>query len=340
MLAVTSVRPGGPDVLELEEVPEPVPGAHEVLVEVAAAGVNRADLLQREGRYPPPEGASPYLGLECSGQIAAVGREVLHWQVGDEVCALLAGGGYAERVAIPQHQLMPVPAGVSLVDAAALPEATCTVWSNLVMVAGLSRGESVLVHGGGSGIGTMAIQVASLVGARSFVTCGSQRKVDACLALGAVEAINYREQEWGDALRAMTEGRGVDVILDIVGAKYLPANLRALSRGGRLVVIGMQGGRTGELDLGRMLTQRLSVFGTTLRSLSPMAKGEIINAVVQQVWPALSSGQVRPVVDRVLPWTEAAEGHRVLEAGDNIGKVLLQVGDGNRDGRESGDGSP
>jgi NADPH:quinone reductase-like Zn-dependent oxidoreductase len=233
---------------------------------------------------------------------------------------------------------MPVPTGVSIVDAAALPEVTCTVWSNLVTVAGLSRGESVLVHGGGSGIGTMAIQLASLVGARSFVTCGSQRKVDACLALGAEAGINYREQDWVDGLRAVTEGRGVDVILDVVGAKYLPANLRALSRGGRLVVIGLQGGRTGELDLGRMLTQRLSVHGTTLRSLSPSSKGEIVDAVVSNMWPALSSGEVRPVVDRVLPWTDVAEAHRVLEAGENIGKVLLRVGDSHGNGRERGDG--
>ncbi len=339
VLAVTSMHPGGPDVLGIEEVAEPVPGPAEVLVDVAAAGVNRADLLQREGKYPPPTGASPYLGLECSGRISAVGVDVSDWHVGDEVCALLAGGGYAERVAVPHEQLMPVPTGVSIVDAAALPEVTCTVWSNLVMLAGLSRGESVLVHGGGSGIGTMAIQLASLVGARSFVTCGSRRKVDACLALGAEAGINYREQEWGDGLRAATEGRGVDVILDVVGAKYLPANLRALSRGGRLVVIGLQGGRTGELDLGRMLAQRLSVHGTTLRSLSPAAKGEIVDAVVSNVWPALSSGRVRPVVDRVLPWTDAAEAHRVLEAGENIGKVLLRVGDGHGNGGESGDGS-
>jgi putative PIG3 family NAD(P)H quinone oxidoreductase len=328
VLAVTSDEPGGPGVLELRHVSEPRPRADEVIVDVVAAGVNRADLLQRQGHYSPPAGASPYLGLECSGRISAVGADVARWKVGDEVCALLTGGGYASRVAVPQRQLMPVPAGVSLVDAAALPEVTCTVWSNLVMVAGLSEGETVLVHGGGSGIGTMAIQIATLVGARSLVTCGSRRKAEACLALGAEVAVNYREEEWAEAVSSATGGDGVNVVLDVVGAKYLDANLRALTADGRLVVIGLQGGRKAELDLGRLLARRLTVHGTTLRSRSPREKGEIADEVVANVWPAVAEGRVRPVIDRVLPWSEVAEAHRVLERGDNIGKVLLHVGTG------------
>ena len=326
VLAVTSDEPGGPGVLELRHVSEPRPRTDEVIVDVVAAGVNRADLLQREGHYSPPAGASPYLGLECSGRISALGADVARWKIGDAVCALLTGGGYAARVAVPQRQLMPVPAGVSLVEAAALPEVTCTVWSNLVMVAGLSEGETVLVHGGGSGIGTMAIQIATLVGARSLVTCGSRRKAQACLALGADVAVNYREEQWAEAVSSATGGEGVHVVLDVIGAKYLDANLRALTSDGRLVVIGLQGGRKAELDLGRLLAKRLTVHGTTLRSRSPSEKGEIVDAVIANVWPALADGRVRPVIDRVLPWSEAAEAHRVLERGDNIGKVLLHVG--------------
>ncbi|MEO8105719.1 MAG: NAD(P)H-quinone oxidoreductase [Actinomycetes bacterium] len=325
MLAVTSDQPGGPGVLKLSEVPDPHPRANEVVVDVVAAGVNRADLLQREGRYPPPTGASPYLGLECSGLISAVGADVVRWNVGDAVCALLAGGGYAERVAVPQGQLMPVPPGVSILDAAALPEVTCTVWSNLVMLAGLSDGETVLVHGGGSGIGTMAIQVAALVGARSIVTCGSLRKTEACLALGASVAVNYREQDWLEAVKGATAGQGVHVVLDVIGAKYLENNLLALASGGRLVVIGLQGGLRAELDLGRLLSRRLAVHGTTLRSRPLSEKDEIVDAVIENVWPAVAGGRVRPVIDRVLPWDEVAEAHGVLERGDNVGKVLLQV---------------
>ncbi len=256
---------------------------------------------------------------------------MLHgWRVGDEVAALLAGGGYAQRVAVPAVQVMPVPESVSLLDAAALPEVVCTVWSNLVMIAGLTRGETVLVHGGGSGIGTMAIQLAALVGARSIVTCGSQRKIDACVALGVDVAISYRDQDWATVVQEATDGRGVDVILDVIGAKYLDANTRSLASGGRLVVIGLQGGVKAEVDLGRMLAKRASIHGSTLRARSPEEKGAIVTQVLEHVWPAIESGRVHPVIDRVLPWTEAAEAHRVLERGDNIGKVLLHVGSGAR----------
>jgi putative PIG3 family NAD(P)H quinone oxidoreductase len=323
--AVTFSEPGGPEVLRVTHVPDPSPGPGEVLVDVVASGVNRADLLQRQGHYPPPPGTSPVLGLECSGRIAALGAGVDGWQVGDEVAALLAGGGYAEQVVVPVGQLMPVPQGVGLVDAAALPEAVCTVWSNVVGVAGLAAGETLLVHGGGSGIGTMAIQLARLVGARTVVTCGSNRKVDACLTLGADIAVNYREQDFVAAVKEATGGRGADVVLDVIGARYLDQNLRSLATEGRLVVIGLQGGTRAELDLGRLLSRRLSVHGTTLRSRSTRDKAAIVKTVVEHVWPALQDRRVHPVVDRVLPWDQAAEAHRVLAEGENIGKVLLQV---------------
>jgi len=325
VLAITSSKPGGPEVLELTKVVNPDPGPDEVVIDVVAAGVNRADLLQREGRYPPTPGAAPYLGLECSGVISALGVNVDRWRVGDEVAALLAGGGYAQRVAVPEVQVMPVPASVSLLDAAALPEVVCTVWSNLVMIAGLSRGETVLAHGGGSGIGTMAIQLAALIGARSIVTCGSQRKIDACTELGVDVAINYRDQDWAAVLQEVTDGRGADVILDVIGAKYLEANTRSLAFGGRLVMIGLQGGTKGELDMGRLLAKRASIHGSTLRARSPEEKGAIVTQVLEHVWPSVAAGTVHPVIDRVLPWTDVAEAHRVLERGDNIGKVLLQI---------------
>ena len=312
-------------MLRLSEVPDLLPGPGEVLVDVVAAGVNRADLLQREGRYPPPPGASPVLGLECSGRISAFGIDVDGWAVGDEVCALLTGGGYAERVSVPVGQLLSVPRGVSLVEAAALPEAACTVWSNLVMTAELNRGEAMLVHGGGSGIGTMAIQVARLRGAVPMVTVGSDRKAEFCRSLGAELVINHRDEDFVEVVREATDGRGVDVVLDIIGAKYLAANVRALASDGRLVVIGLQGGVKAELDLGRLLSRRLSVMGTTLRSRSVVAKAEIVGEVDTQLWPAIAEGSVRPVVDRVVPWHEAAEAHRLLERGESIGKVVLQV---------------
>ena len=296
-----------------------------MLIDVVAAGVNRADLLQRQGHYPPPPGASPVLGLECAGRISALGPEVAGWAVGDEVCALLTGGGYAERVAVPAGQVLSVPRGVSLVDAAALPEAAITVWSNLVMAAHLRPGESLLVHGGGSGIGTMAIQIARMRGASPIVTVGSDRKADVCRALGAEVVINYRDQDFVEVVRETTDGRGVDVVLDIIGAKYLNANLRALASEGRLVIIGLQGGVKAELDLGRLLSRRLSVMGTTLRSRSAAEKADIVREVRAQLWPAIADGTVRPVIDRVLPWHEAAEAHRLLERGESIGKVVLKV---------------
>jgi putative PIG3 family NAD(P)H quinone oxidoreductase len=316
---------GGPDVLTWAEVPDPVAGPGEVLVEIAATAVNRADVMQRQGHYPPPPGAPPYPGLECTGRIVAVGEGVSGWAVGAEVAALLAGGGYAERVAVPAGQLLPVPLGLSLVDAAALPEVTCTVWSNVMMVARLRPGEVFLVHGGGGGIGTMAIQLAARAGARVITTVGSAEKADRARALGADVAIAYRDEDFVERVREETGGRGADVILDNMGAKYLGRNVDALATGGRLVVIGLQGGRAGELDLAQLMGKRASVSATSLRPRPVEEKAEIVAAVRANVWPAVEAGEVTAVVDRVLPLADAAEAHRAMEAGEQIGKIVLAV---------------
>jgi len=326
MRAVTISEPGGPDVLGWGEVPDPVCGPGEVLVDVTAAAVNRADLLQRQGHYPPPPGASEVLGLECSGVISEVGAGVTGWSVGDEVCALLSGGGYAERVAVPAGQLLPRPSGVELATAAALPEVTCTVWSNVFMLAGLRAGEVFLVHGGGSGIGTMAIQLAARAGARVATTAGSAEKLAFCRELGAEIVVNYRDEDFVEVVREATDGHGADVVLDIMGAAYLARNVDVLATGGRLVGIGMQGGTKAELDLGKLMRKRASVAATTLRSrpaTGPGGKAEIVAAVRHDVWPDVERGVVRPVVDRRLPMSRAAEAHALLEASDHIGKVLL-----------------
>ncbi|MGY1783193.1 NAD(P)H-quinone oxidoreductase [Geodermatophilus sp. SYSU D01036] len=326
MRAVIASGPGGPEVLGWGEVPDPVAGPGEVVVDVAATAVNRADLLQRAGHYPPPRGASEVLGLECSGIVSEVGEGVTGWSVGDEVCALLAGGGYAERVAVPAVQLLPRPAGVELATAAALPEVTCTVWSNVFQLAGLRRGEAFLVHGGSSGIGTMAIQLAVRAGARVFTTAGSAAKLEFCRELGAEVLVDYRDEDFVERVREETDGAGVDVVLDNMGAKYLARNVDALAVGGRLVVIGMQGGTRAELDLGKLLAKRASVAATALRSRPPAGPGgkaDIIAAVRAEVWPDVERGVVRPIVDRRLPMSRAAEAHRVVEASEHIGKVLL-----------------
>ncbi|HET8588630.1 MAG TPA: NAD(P)H-quinone oxidoreductase [Nakamurella sp.] len=330
MRAVTMSGPGGPEVLGWGEVPEPVPGPSEVLIDVAAAGVNRADLLQRQGNYDPPRGASTILGLECSGTIAAVGAgdAGAGWSVGDRVCALLSGGGYAERVVLPAAQLLPVPDGVDLIDAAGLPEVACTVWSNLVMTAGLRAGQTVLLHGGSSGIGTMGIQVAKALGARVAVTASTAEKLQACRSLGADVLINYTEQDFVAEIRSATGGRGADVILDLMGAKYLQRNVSALADGGRLVIIGMQGGRTAELDIAALMGKRAGVIGTTLRSrpaAGPGSKAEVVAAVRDGLWPLVAAGAVRPVIGRRIGMGDAAEAHRALEAGGLIGKVVLTI---------------
>jgi len=325
MRAVTLPSYGDASVLTLAEVPEPVAGPGEVLVDVVATAVNRADLLQRQGLYPPPPGGSPYPGLECSGRVSAVGEGVTGWAVGDEVCALLSGGGYAEQVAVPTGQLLPVPAGVTLQDAAALPEVVCTVWSNVFMLAGLQPGEVLLVHGGTSGIGTMAVQLAARHGARVLCTVGSADKARRAEQLGAERAIRYRDEDFVEVVREVAGG--ADVVLDSLGASYLARNVRALCTGGRLVVIGLMGGAKGELDLGALLTKRASVHATSLRGRPPEEKAAIVAAVRADVWPALASGTVRPVVDRVLPLAEVAAAHRVLEDSHHVGKVVLSVAD-------------
>lgn len=326
MYAITIREPGGPDVLEWTTAPDPEPGPGEVLLDVAASAVNRADLLQRQGLYPPPPGAVDIPGLEASGTIAALGPGVTGWNVGDPVAALLAGGGYAQRVAVPSAQLLPLPAGVDLVSAAALPEVAATVWSNVVMLAHLAEGELLLVHGGAGGIGTHAIQVGRALGARVAVTAGAPDRLDRARELGADVTINYRDQDFVEEVRAATDGRGADVILDNMGASYLARNVAALAPNGRLVVIGMQGGATAELNLGALLAKRATVAATGLRGRpidGPDGKGRIIADVTARLWPLVEAGRVRPVVDRVLPMADAAGAHRALEDGGVFGKVLL-----------------
>ena len=327
MRAVVVSEPGGPDVLRVQEVPDPVPGADEVIVDVAAAGINHADLLQRQGNYAPPPGASPYLGLECSGTVSALGDTVAGWSVGDRVCALLAGGGYAEKVAVPVGQLMTVPPGVDLVAAGGLPEVTCTVWS---MVFGphagrLQPGERLLVHGGSSGIGTMAIQLVHGRGAQVFATAGTAQKLDVCRELGADVTINYREERFEERVAAETDGAGVDVVLDNMGAVYLSRNLAALATDGRLIVLGMQGGTTGELNLATMLAKRATLHAAGLRGRPKEQKAQIVAQTQNAVWPMIEGAVVRPVVGRVIPLADAADAHRLVEASEHIGKVLLSV---------------
>jgi putative PIG3 family NAD(P)H quinone oxidoreductase len=323
MKAIVISEPGGPEVLAWSEVPDPVPGDGEVLVEVAAAAVNRADLLQRQGFYDPPPGSSEILGLECSGRIVELGPGVSGWGVGDRVCALLTGGGYAQRVAVPTGQLLPVPASVDLVEAAGLPETVCTVWSNVFMTAGLQPGETLLVHGGASGIGTTAIQLAKALGATVLVTVGSKEKAERCVELGADAAIDYKEEDFVERVRELTDGHGADVILDIMGASYLARNVDALAVSGRLVSIGMQGGTKAELDLGKLMRKRAAVMATTLRARPPAEKAAIVAAVREHVWPLVASGAFRVVVDRRVPLPDAAQAHRVVQNSDHVGKVLL-----------------
>ncbi len=302
-------------------VPEARPS--EVLIKVAAAGMNRADCMQRRGQYPPPPGVSDLLGLEVSGTVAAVGAAVLGWRVGDPVCALLAGGGYAEYTSVPARQCLPVPAGVDLVDAAALPEVALTVWTNVFDRARLQPGETLLVHGGSSGIGTMAIQLAHALGSRVLVTAGSAEKCAACEALGAAVAINYREDDLAGALKHAAGKAGIDVILDMVAAPYLKMNLDLLNVEGRLVLIALMGGSTTEIDLSALMFRRLTVTGSTLRARSVEEKGAVVDAVRERVWPLIEAGRVRPVVHRRVPMTHVVDAHHEMEASTHIGKILL-----------------
>ena len=311
--------------LSWQEVPDVSAGPGEVLIKVAAAGVNRADLLQAAGKYPPPPGASEIIGMEVSGVIADIGSGVTEWSVGQEVCALLAGGGYAELVAVPAGQVMPIPSGVDLVDAAGLPEVACTVWSNLVLTAHLSKGQLLLMHGGASGIGTHAIQVARELGARVAVTAGSDEKLQTCRDLGAEITINYRDE---DFVARLQESGGADLIFDIMGASYLDRNLDALASDGQLVIIGMQGGLKGELNIGKLLAKRAHVIGTTLRGRpanGPNSKSEIVAAVTEAVWPMIADGRVRPIIGERIPIEQAGLAHQKLAAGEVHGKVVLTL---------------
>ena len=318
-----------PDQLSWQDVPDASADAGEVLVKVTAAGVNRADLLQAAGKYPPPPGASDIIGMEVSGVVAEVGPDVTGWVVGQEVCALLAGGGYAEQVAVPAGQVMPVPDGVDLVDAAGLPEVACTVWSNVVMTAHLGKGQLLLIHGGASGVGSHAIQVARALGARVAVTAGSAEKLQFCRELGADITINYREEDFVARLRDESGGAtGADVILDIMGAAYLDRNLDALATDGQLVVIGMQGGIKAELNLGKLLAKRARVIGTTLRARpvsGANSKTEIVRAVTASVWPMIAEGRVRPIIGARIPIQQAGAAHQQLVAGKVTGKIVLTV---------------
>lgn len=325
MRAVVCDGTGGIDVLQIGEVPDPVAGDNDVVIDVVATAVNRADLLQRQGHYPPPAGVTDVLGLECSGRISSVGAEVTRWQVGDEVTALLSGGGYAERVSVPAGQVLPVPAGVDVRTAAALPEAASTVWSNVFMLAGLQPDEVLLVHGGSSGIGTMATQLAAALGARVAVTAGTAQKLERCRDLGADILVNYREADFVDEVKAATDGAGADVVLDNMGAAYLPRNVDVLASNGRLVVIGMQGGVKGELNLATLLGKRGAILATSLRARPAAEKATIVAAVEEHVWPLVAADAVRPVVHEVFGFADVREAHRCVEEGRHVGKVLLEV---------------
>lgn len=327
MQHVTFDQPGGPEVMQIGTGPVPVPKDDEVLIRVEAAGVNRPDVQQRKGAYPPPAGASPILGLEAAGEIVTCGAAVRDWKIGDRVTALCNGGAYAEYVAVPAVQCLPWPNGFSAAEAASLPETYFTVWANLFDLGRLAPGESVLVHGGTSGIGVAAIQLATVYGAKVYATAGSAAKCDACLALGAVGTINYREQDFLSEIKAMRDKEGVDVVLDMVGAPYTQRNLRVLRRGGRLVQIAFMGGSiASDLDLLPIMLNRLTVTGSTMRPRSTAEKGAIAEALKQTVWPWLSSRRVKPVIAETLPWTNVQKTHQLMENSTHIGKIILSFG--------------
>ena len=323
MRAVIAPEPGGLDALQVAELAIPEPAAGEVLIGIEAAGLNRADLLQRQGFYPPPPGITDVLGLECAGTISAIGPGVDHFAVGDPVCALLAGGGYADFVAVPAGQVAAIPRGLSTVEAAGFMETTCTVWSNLVMVAGLTQGETLLVHGGTSGIGTTAIQVAKALGAQVVTTVGSDEKAAAAQELGADVVINYRTQDFAQAMA--DAGLSADVILDIIGAKYLAPNVTALATNGRLVIIGMQGGIAAELNLAALLGKRASVTATSLRARPVSEKTDIVSRTIRNVVPMVEAGAVRPIVHATFDIADVADAHRMLESSEHIGKLILTL---------------
>ena len=325
MHCVEISTPGPPEVLKLVERPDPVAGRGEVLIRVAAAGVNRPDVMQRRGLYPPPPGASDLPGLEVAGIVESLGEGVTEWHVGDRVCALVSGGGYATLCVAPAPQCLPVPAGMDLVTAAAIPETFFTVWTNVFDRGRLRSGETALFHGGSSGIGTTAIQLAAARGARVLATAGSDEKCRACEQLGAERAINYRTEDFVDVVKQLTKGRGVDLILDIVGGDYIPRDLASLAVEGRLVVIGFMGGDTATIDFRRVLGRRLTITGSTLRPRSVEEKGQIAAEVRREVWPLLESGKVKPLIYRMFPLADAAAAHRLMESSEHVGKIVLTV---------------
>ena len=325
MKAVLIDRPGDETVLRVGEAPAPALGPDELRIRVAATAVNRADLLQRQGLYPPPPGASPILGLECAGTVAELGPEVSGWRVGDRAMALLAGGGYAEEVAVHAGSAMPVPPGLSLEEAAAVPEVFLTAYLNLFELGRLEAGGTALVHGGGSGVGTAAIQLCRAAGARVFVTAGSEKKCQRCRALGADLAVNYRSESFAERVREASEGRGVDVVLDSIGAAYLAGNLASLGTGGRLVLIGLMGGASAEIGLGTLLVRRLSVIGSTLRTRPVAEKAAIVAGFQARFGKDLADGRIRPIVDRVLPLAAVADAHRAMKASEHFGKIVLKL---------------
>lgn len=325
MRVVVAARPGGPEVLQLVERPEPVTGSADLLVRVRATALNRADMNQRKGTYDLPPGSTDVLGLEISGEVVACGEEVTGWSVGDRVCGIVPGGGHAELATIPGSIALPVPAGFGWPEAAALPEAFLTAYDNVFVRGRLGSSESLLVHGGASGVGTAALQLARRHGADVYVTCGNARKVDACLALGATAAVNYRTENFVERIRDLTDGRGVDVILDHIGGPYLHQNLDALALDGRLSIIGTMGGKLGEVDAARLMSKRAWLTGSRLRPRTIAEKAHLVAAVRRHIWPWLEAGEVRPVIDSVLPWEQVVEAHTRMESGDHIGKIVLSI---------------
>ena len=323
MRYIHAERPGGPEVLVVKEGPRPVPGSGEVLIRVSAAGINRPDIMQREGKYPPPPGASPLLGLEVAGEVAAAGVKVSRWSVGDQVCALTNGGGYAEFVTAPAGQCLPVPTRLRMEEAAALPETFFTVWTNVFDRASLKDGETFLVHGGSGGIGTTAIQMARQRGAQVFTTAGTEEKCAACRKLGAEIAVNYREDDFVQVLKEATDGQGVDVILDMVGGEYVGRNLNLAATDGRVVNIAFQKGSRVEIDLMQLLMKRLTLTGSALRPRTPEAKAEIAAKLEAEIWPLIESDRIRPVMAATFPLEKAADAHRLMEQGSHIGKIVL-----------------
>jgi putative PIG3 family NAD(P)H quinone oxidoreductase len=325
MTAIEIAESGGPEVLRPVERPVPVPAAGDILIAVAAAGVNRPDVVQRMGLYPPPPGASDLPGLEVAGEVVAVGDGVTQWHEGDKVCALVSGGGYAQYVSAPAVQALPVPNGFDMVTAAGIPETFFTVWTNVFDRGRLAAGESILIHGGSSGIGTTAIQLAREFGATAYVTVGDAGKARFCEELGATAAINYKEQDFVEEIRALTGKAGVDVILDMVGGDYLPRNIRLLKPDGRLLQIALMAGAKGELDLGRVMTRRLTVTGSTLRARPVAVKGEIADSLRERVWPLFEAGKISPVIHQTFPLAEASRAHELMETSSHIGKIILSM---------------